>query len=257
MAEKTPVDTIHQLGYYPLGLLPTIKSLTLTAILFLGPLFEEGIVDGNWRDWIRLRDFNAIIGSWVGWRNLVAGPVTEEILFRSTSIPLLLLAQTPNTTIIYLTPLIFGLAHIHHFYEYTVSHPYSPILPGILRSLFQLSYTTLFGAYTTFIYLRTGSLLAVILIHTFCNWQGLPRFWGRLEGVVETSVLPVNSRADDTVGRDGRKRDDDRNEGAKAHDGRLGIGWTVAYYIFLVTGAVSFYKLLFPLTESSDALAYF
>jgi len=157
---------------------------------------------------------------------------------------------------VYLTPLIFGLAHIHHFYEYTVSHPHSPILPAALRSLFQLLYTTLFGAYTTFIYLRTGSLLAVILIHTFCNWQGLPRFWGRLEGAVETAVLPVSSRTDDVVGRDSKKSDE-RSGSVEVGGGRLSISWTIAYYILLVTGAVSFYRLLFSLTESPASLATF
>lgn len=258
VAEKPPITALHELGYWPLGLLSTSKSVTLTAILFLGPLFEEAIVDGRWRDWIYLRDLNAIIGSWIGWRNLVAGPITEEILFRSTSIPLLLLSETPQTTIIYITPLIFGLAHIHHFYEYIVSHPHSPILPGVLRSLFQLSYTTLFGAYTTFIYLRNGSLISVILIHIFCNWKGLPRFWGRLQGAVEYSVLPLSSRADDTVGRDSKKRDDDDRRGSQDNESsKLGIGWTISYYVLLVTGAVSFSKLLFPLTQGSDALAQF
>lgn len=253
VAHKAPTTVLHELGCWPLGLASITKSFTLTTILFLGPLFEEAIVNGYWRDWLQLRDFNVIIGSWIGWRNLVAGPITEEILFRSASIPLLLLAETPQTTIIYLTPLIFGFAHIHHFYEYTVSHPHSPLLPGIVRSLLQFSYTTLFGSYTTFIYLRTGSLISVILIHTFCNWQGLPRIWGRLERVVENRLLPTSSRVDDTVGRESNKRDDDDRKGS--HE--LCIGWTIAYYVLLVTGAVLFFKLLFPLTESSDALAQF
>jgi prenyl protein peptidase len=37
----------------------------------------------------------------------------------------------------------------------------------------------------------------------------------------------------------------------------LGVGWTVAYYVLLVGGAWGFYKLLFPWTESSNALAMF
>lgn len=152
-----------------------------------------------------------------------------------------------------MTPLIFGLAHIHHFYAYTVSHPDGPWLPGLVQTLFQLSYTTLFGAYATFTYLRTGSLLAVVLIHAFCNWQGLPRIWGRLEGPVSGSFLATSSysKAEDTV--IGSKRSDD----IVTHNGELHVMWTVAYYAFLVIGAVSFGMLLFPLTESPDALARF
>ncbi|KAH9209838.1 hypothetical protein DL95DRAFT_309108, partial [Leptodontidium sp. 2 PMI_412] len=44
----------------------------------------------------------------------------------------------------------------------------------------QLSYTTLFGGYVTFLYMRTGSPLGVILVHAFCNWMGLPLCLGRV-----------------------------------------------------------------------------
>lgn len=59
------------MGWYPIGLLETAKAVGLTAILFLGPLFEAGIVQGGWRDWIRLRGLSTI-SSWIGYRNLVA-----------------------------------------------------------------------------------------------------------------------------------------------------------------------------------------
>ena len=38
-------------------------------------------------------------------------------------------------------------------------------------------------------------------------------------------------------------------------DGRLGIGWTVAYYVLLVAGAVTFWKELWVLTDSERKLA--
>jgi prenyl protein peptidase len=60
------------MGYYPLGLDETIKTLLLTAIPFAGPLFEAGIAEGGWRDWIRLRGVNETIRGWIGWRNYVA-----------------------------------------------------------------------------------------------------------------------------------------------------------------------------------------
>lgn len=60
------------MGYFPVGLLEATKSLALTALLFLGPLFEAGVVEGGWRNWIRLRGFNAVVGGWIGYRNMVA-----------------------------------------------------------------------------------------------------------------------------------------------------------------------------------------
>jgi prenyl protein peptidase len=33
-----------------------------------------------------------------------------------------------------------------------------------------------FGAFATLLLLRTGTLLAPVVAHTFCNWQGFPNF---------------------------------------------------------------------------------
>ena len=68
----TPLKALHVLGYWPVGVEETVKSVTLTAILFLGPLYEDGIVDGAWKDWIRFRGVNQVISGWIGWRNFVA-----------------------------------------------------------------------------------------------------------------------------------------------------------------------------------------
>ncbi|KAH9210972.1 hypothetical protein DL95DRAFT_392919 [Leptodontidium sp. 2 PMI_412] len=242
----SPIKSIHHMGWFPIGILEAVKSVGLTAILFLGPLFEGGIAEGEWRAWIRLRGLHTVIGGWIGWRNFVAGPITEEVLFRSASVPLLLLARTSNTTIIFLTPIIFGLAHIHHFYEFRITHPDTPVIAAILRSVFQLAYTTLFGGYVTFLYMRTGSLLGVILVHAFCNWMGLPRVWGRVtagESAITERGLAEGKRSEDGPGR--------------VDNGKLSVVWTVAYYILLVVGAVSWWKYLWPLTESELALTLF
>jgi len=60
------------MGYYPFGLAETVKGLALTALLFLGPLFEAGIVDGGWKGWIRLQGVDAVVSGWIGYRNFVA-----------------------------------------------------------------------------------------------------------------------------------------------------------------------------------------
>jgi prenyl protein peptidase len=66
------LKSLHLMGYFPVGVAEVIKNLVLTAILFLGPLFEAGAAEGRWRDWLRLRGFSASVSSWMGWRNLVA-----------------------------------------------------------------------------------------------------------------------------------------------------------------------------------------
>ncbi|KAL2067949.1 hypothetical protein VTL71DRAFT_16047 [Oculimacula yallundae] len=239
------LKSLHHMGWFPIGISEAVKSVALTAILFLGPLFEGALAEGQWRNWLRLRGLNTVLSGWMGWRNFVAGPITEEVLFRSTSVPLLLLARTSNSSIIFLAPIIFGLAHIHHFYEFRITHPDTPVLTALLRSVVQFAYTTLFGGYVTFLYMRTGSLLGVILVHAFCNWQGLPRVWGRVSAGEESfgeRGLGEAKRSEDALGRD---------------DGRLNVAWTIAYYFLLVVGALAWWRYLWPLTESEMALASF
>lgn len=168
-------------------------------------------------------------------------------MFRSAMVPLHLLAHTSPGRIVFLAPLYFGIAHVHHFYEFCLTHPDTPALAALLRSLFQFGYTTIFGWYATFVYLRTGSLLAVVLIHSFCNWCGLPRFWGRVQAGEYISP-PITRGKEDS--------DDSIQVGVRGNSG-LGVGWTVAYYVLLVAGALGFAQGLWPLTESYHALVSF
>lgn len=175
----------------------------------------------------------------------VQGPVTEEVMFRSAIVPLHLLAQVSPGRIVFIAPLYFGIAHVHHFYEFRLTHPDTPVLAALLRSVFQFGYTTIFGWYATFLYLRTGSLVVVILVHSFCNWCGLPRFWGRVEAG-EPLGPPMT-----------RGKEDSEGSSATVGDGQLSIGWTIVYYMLLVGGALTFAQCLWPLTESYYALVSF
>jgi prenyl protein peptidase len=167
------------------------------------------------------------------------------VIFRSVIIPLHLMAKVSPTRIVFLTPLYFGIAHVHHFYEFTLTNPHTDIRSSLARSLFQFSYTTIFGWFAAFVYLRTGSLLAVIIIHAFCNYCGLPRLWGRVEGplFIDPSQITRNGVPD--------------TGGAQADTTKLGIGWTVAYYVLLFAGAITFYWQLWPLTHSAQELVSF
>ncbi|KAI8635017.1 CaaX protease [Xylariaceae sp. FL1651] len=233
-------EALHSMGYWPVGLAETGRSLLLTAILFSGPLFETLVVEGGWRHLFSLQSMSGLFGEWIVWRNIVAGPFTEEVLFRSASVPLMLVAQTSVTQTIFLSPVIFGLAHFHHFYEFRVTHPHVPVLTGLLRSLLQFSYTSLFGAYATFLFLRTGSLLTIFIVHAFCNIMGLPRFWGRVQPLTNEGEPQVNED------RDGKK--------VSMKKAKAWIPWTVTYYVLLVGGAVGWWRNLSVLTESSNAL---
>lgn len=96
----------------------------------------------------------------------------------------------------------------------------------------------MFGFIAAFIFIRTGNVYSVALVHSFCNWVSLPRLYGRV-GVEPGEPIgpPGGAQTADTV-----------------HGQSKGIAWTVVYYVLLVSGAVGFYWQLFPLTESSHAL---
>jgi prenyl protein peptidase len=53
-----------------------------------------------------------------------------------------------------------------------------------LFSGFQFAYTTLFGMYAAFLFIRTGNVAAPCVAHAFCNVMGFPDFGeiGRLNG---------------------------------------------------------------------------
>ncbi|KAI1189872.1 CaaX protease [Nemania serpens] len=236
-------EALHSMGYWPLGLPEAVRSLLLTAVLFAGPLYEALLVDGEWRHWLSLEPVTSLFGDWIRWRNIIAGPFTEEVLFRSASVPLMLLARTSVARTVFLSPVIFGLAHVHHFYEFRLTHPHEPVATALLRALLQLAYTSLFGAYATFLFLRTGSLLAIFAVHAFCNVMGLPRLWGRVEP-------PSNYDDEDDVDGDAG----DRGAGKPAPRPRPSILWSVVYYVLLVGGAVGWWKNLGVLTASDNAL---
>ncbi|SPN98308.1 related to CAAX prenyl protease 2 [Cephalotrichum gorgonifer] len=223
-SDSGSISPLRAMGYWPLGLWHSLRSLALVALLFAGPLYEALVVYGMWKDWTTLQPLYDIWYEWTSWRNFVVGPVTEELLFRSAAVPLLVGAGVSLGKIVFLTPIIFGLAHIHHFYEFRLTHPHVPIIAAVARSLLQLTYTTLFGAYATFIFLRTGSLLAIIIVHAFCNAMGLPRFWGHVQPYW-------------------------------MYPGQQPWVWTSVYYVLLVSGSVAWWWQLWPLTESGNALA--
>ena len=268
----TPGEFLHRMGLYPVLFTDTLRSMLLVGILFIGPIFEQGLAEGNWRHWFRWRSFRAIIwDDWIGWRNLVVGPVSEEVLFRSLIISLFLAGWVRGSTIVFQAPLVFGVAHLHHLNEHIITHRRQGqsyfsavatpdiIIPGLVRTLFQLGFTTLFGMFVTFIFLRTGNVYSCILIHTFCNWLGLPRLWGRVDQAVAKESAPSRSSSEDIEMDDLAATPASTSAGLPIVSSTkttwsLGIQWTVAYYTLLITGAVGFYKLLYPLTASNNAL---
>uniref|UniRef100_A0A3B5BAW0 CAAX prenyl protease 2 n=1 Tax=Stegastes partitus TaxID=144197 RepID=A0A3B5BAW0_9TELE len=156
------------------GLIPAIVlPLLLTMVLFLGPLMQLAM-DCPWSftDGMRVAFdpwFWMLCLSDMRWlRNQVVAPLTEELVFRACMLPMLVPCAGPSTAI-FTCPLFFGVDCIH--------------------CVFQFSYTAVFGAYTAFIFIRTGHLMGPVLCHSFCNYMGFPAISTALEHPHRLTVL--------------------------------------------------------------------
>ena len=109
---------------------------------------------------------------WIQIRNLLLAPIAEEIIFRSLLLPPLLSSGYTLNQSCWIAPTFFGVAHFHHYY--TKRHEYSSNVQLFSGFLLQRSYTTLFGAYASYVFVKTGSLFGICMIHSFCNYMGLP-----------------------------------------------------------------------------------
>ncbi|XP_033106392.1 CAAX prenyl protease 2-like [Anneissia japonica] len=157
-------------GFFLAATLP----LLLTMILFLGPL-SMAIVDlyqvdslVSPRMWCE-EDFCSLIFL----RNFIVAPISEEFIFRACMLPLLV-PCLGITKSIFICPLLFGVAHAHHAIERFRSQ--EQLLNILFSFIFQFTYTTIFGTFCAFIFLRTGHLIGILLCHSFCNMMGFPAF---------------------------------------------------------------------------------
>ncbi|WBW72736.1 CAAX prenyl protease [Schizosaccharomyces osmophilus] len=163
----------------------TVKCLLHVGILFLGPLYQTIFIDKLYKDCIEYLFFE--IRNLATWRNLVIGPLSEEVMFRCAMIPLFERANYSRKETILSAPFLFGFAHFHHSYELLLSYPGAYVI-AMVQFLVQFFYTTLFGWYSTYVFLQTHSLWPTFLIHSFCNFMGLPVFYGRIGTTFQTTI---------------------------------------------------------------------
>jgi len=201
----------HLIGFNfrPVLLAKSLVPLALTMILFLGPLVQLGV--NNQREILlefdNLKELNLqktlasaknymvnLVGSIIWWRNYVISPFTEEFVFRSCMI-CMLVSKMDAQLIYLLTPLYFGLAHVHHAFEeiqknreYLCKKFYLKLLAA---NLFQFSYTYVFGVYSSYLFLRTSLFLPTFLAHSFCNTMGFPNVHQFIYGFKNKLTLQI------------------------------------------------------------------
>ncbi|MBA0809478.1 hypothetical protein Gohar_025127 [Gossypium harknessii] len=122
------------------------------------------------------------------WRNFIVAPVTEELVFRACMIPLLLCGGFKAYNAIFLCPTFFSLAHLNHMMEIYSRHNYSLLKASLVVGL-QLGYTVVFGSYASFLFIRTGNIVAPLVAHAFCNYMGLPVLFVHGKGLVSIAFV--------------------------------------------------------------------
>ncbi|KAJ2378453.1 CAAX prenyl protease [Coemansia sp. RSA 2607] len=182
-----PAATVVERLGLGIGQIPAsvFVSLVLCATAYLGPLILEH-VDGedvrpdtsadtpSW--WTRV--YRQTLMVWrqpTSLRNYIVGPTTEELVFRSCVVSLWTTVGISTNRTIYLSPLVFALAHVHHAYA-QLRHERRAVRQVLLVTCAQIVYTTMFGWLAVALFVRTRSVAGPVAAHAFCNYQGLPDF---------------------------------------------------------------------------------
>ncbi|CDK29426.1 unnamed protein product [Kuraishia capsulata CBS 1993] len=157
----------------------TFKVLALVSVLFIGPTwhylydcFLTGSVFGAVREDLitTFTDFQSL-------RDYIVSPATEEFIYSSVIMSIFLPFVRSNeisfTKALSVTPLLFGFAHVHHAIELHRSGRHSAVAIAA-TTVFQLAFTSIFGLFTNFVFVRTASVWPCIFAHIYCNFQGFP-----------------------------------------------------------------------------------
>uniref|UniRef100_V5H061 CAAX prenyl protease 2 n=2 Tax=Ixodes ricinus TaxID=34613 RepID=V5H061_IXORI len=170
-----------------------LLPLALTMVLFTGPLVLH-YFDGIWSLYIGKSSSSTVckpsacpschdpclaeprywysnLKNLIWLRNHIVAPLSEEFTFRACMLPLLVPCLGQRAAIL-ICPLFFGVAHFHHLTEKLART--SSVKLAVMRSVFQFGYTTIFGAYSVYLFLRTGHFVAPFVAHAFCNHMGFP-----------------------------------------------------------------------------------
>ncbi|KAG7445568.1 Abi-domain-containing protein [Guyanagaster necrorhizus] len=174
-ASEARADTLERLGFTAPH--PVVAHL-ITPVLFLGPLFAMSL----YRTLPFQKMFNRNNSAWnafysiIGLRTFVVAPLTEETVFRACMLSVYHLSGASAYRMIFLAPLWFGLAHVHHAWDAynRFGRTNAALKRAIIIIAFQMTYTTLFGFHCSYLFLRTGSIWPPITAHVFCNIMGVP-----------------------------------------------------------------------------------
>ncbi|PVU94410.1 hypothetical protein BB561_002575 [Smittium simulii] len=91
--------------------LSSIKVLLMSSSVYAASLYYELLL-GYFPIIHQFQYFRLSIKEWSGFRNYFVGPITEELVFRASIVPIFVLANYKSIEIQFLAPLIFGIAFL-------------------------------------------------------------------------------------------------------------------------------------------------
>ncbi|KAH3688584.1 hypothetical protein WICPIJ_000428 [Wickerhamomyces pijperi] len=170
------LEIFQQLGFLPSPMkliLNSVNTLMILSLLYIAPLAHEiFVLQAN-----PLKDYIQQITDTIhGLRDLIVGPLSEEIVYTAAMIITLSHSEQrlSQDRLIYIPPLFFSVAHFHH--AYNLHRQGHKILPIVISTLAQGTYTYLFGIFTDYLFLRSSDVWCCFVAHSFCNFMGLPMF---------------------------------------------------------------------------------
>ncbi|KAL6273499.1 hypothetical protein ACE6H2_024191 [Prunus campanulata] len=191
------MDHIWQAVIFPLTLTALMYggSLVLKSLLLMSAL-RERMNFGGGLSFDNIKSFSeeivacshSIASDVLVWRTYVVAPLTEELVFRACMLPLLLCGGFQKSTVIFLCPIFFSLAHLNHLKDVYSKQNYN-LTKAFLAIGLQLGYTVVFGSYASFLFIQTGHFLAPLVAHAFCNFMGLPVLVSRGKGIVSVASV--------------------------------------------------------------------
>jgi len=173
----------HVLGIKANGIFAAvIFPLLLTAVLYTGVVVHTVMGFAGQRGALQVH-FSAYKANFrleVCLRNFFVAPFVEEFVFRACMLPMLTASMGTWIGVV-VCPLFFGVAHLHHLVEW-YRWRQQPLVNALLMTTIQFCYTSLFGLYSAFLFIRTGNLASPVVSHMFCNFMGLPD----IDGIVRS-----------------------------------------------------------------------
>lgn len=147
-------------------------ALFKILLLYCGPIANYFVTGQSAHFWDDIRD--EYMNIW-GFRDHVFAPITEELVYRAGVVSILQPYSSDLSLTLY-SPLLFGLAHIHHGVQLYCKDKW-PISQVVVSVLVQFAYTSVFGMVANRFYIASGeNLWCAIVVHGMCNLIGFPSF---------------------------------------------------------------------------------